>query len=207
MAGRLNVANRSDTLRQTVATLAAAGLLSGCSGTDALKTPADLVTSGVAAIASVPLPKFEGEPIGSPTELYTRIGRGAGLCWFGTHGALKRTHIFHAEAAPASQGGRSEIVIHEKDLALPNPRGNRAFRIQISPSGDNATLEIENIRFPIDTGQKMTADVRRWAHNDLTCSENAQTKGWDAHAGPPQEPNSQPKAVTKPAAKPREQRT
>ncbi len=167
-----------------------------------LKAPAGLVTAGAEAVANVPMPKLDPEPIGSPIEIYTRIGRGAGICWFGPHGELKANHIFHAEVAPPSKGGRSEIVIHEKDLNMPNPRGNRAFRIHISPEGDNAALEIENIRFPIEVGQRMTADVRRWARNDLTCHDAAQTKGWDAKNGPPQ-----PDPPAKPAAKARERKT
>lgn len=182
----------------------------GSTGSDLLKAPAGLVTAGTEAVAktaeavaNVPLPKLDPEPVGSPIEIYTRIGRGAGICWFGTHGELKATHIFHAEVAPASKGGRSEIVIHEKDLSMPNPRGNRAFRVHISPKGDdNAELEIENIRFPIEVGQRMTADIRRWARNDLTCHEAAHTKGWDAQNGPPQ-----PDKPAKPAANPRERKT
>lgn len=171
------------------------------SGADLLKAPTGLVTSSVEALANVPLPKLDPDPVGSPTELYTRIARGAGVCWFGTHGALKATHIFHADAEPASRGGRSEIVIHEKDTKMPNPRGNRAFRVEIAPSGDNASLVIENSRFPLEVGQKMTADVRRWARNDLTCSDSVQTKGWDAINGP------EPKAPALAPAKTGERRT
>lgn len=160
------------------------------------------MSAGAEAVANVQLPSVDADPIGSPIELYTRIGRGAGICWFGTHGELKPTHIFHAEVAPPSKGGRSEIVIHEKDLNMPNPRGNRAFRVHISPDGDNAALEIENIRFPLEVGQRMTADVRRWARNDLTCHDAAHTKGWDAKNGSPQ---ADPPA--KPAAKARERKT
>lgn len=190
-------------LRWVIAASASTAL-AGCSGTgsDSLKTPAGLVTAGAEAMASVPLPKLDPEPIGAPIEIYTRIGRGAGICWFGTHGELKAKYIFHAEVAPPSKGGRSEIVIHEKDLNMPNPRGNRAFRIHISPEGDNAALDIENTRFPFEVGQRMTADVRRWARNDLTCHDKAHTKGWDAKNGPPQQDPS-----AKPAAKARERKT
>lgn len=190
-------------LRWAIALCSTAAVTS-CSSTDSdlLKSPAGLVTAGAEAMAKVPLPKLDPEPIGSPIEIYTRIGRGAGICWFGTHGELKATHIFHAEVAPPSKGGRSEIVIHEKDLNMPNPRGNRAFRVHISPEGDNAALDIENIRFPIEVGQRMTADIRRWARNDLTCQDTAHTKGWDAKNGPPQ-----PDQPAKPAAKARERKT
>lgn len=190
--------------RACLCALAATATTTGCSstGSDLLKAPAGLVTAGAEAVANVQLPKADTDPVGSPIEIYTRIGRGAGICWFGPHGELKATHIFHAEVAPPSKGGRSEIVIHEKDLSMPNPRGNRAFRVHISPHGDNAELEIENIRFPIETGQRMAADIRRWARDDLTCHDAAHTKGWDAKNAPPQ-----PDAPAKPAPKARERKT
>jgi len=200
--------------------LSAIGALTGCSstgsdmlkGSDLLKAPAGLAASGAQAVAGMQLPKLEvpnievpkleGPPVGSPIEIYTRIGRGAGICWFGPHGELKPNYIFHAEAAPESRGGQSEIIIHEKDLRMPNPRGNRAFRVQIIPNGENATVEIENIRFPIETGQRMTADVNRWARDDLTCHETAHTKGWDANAAPAPAAPPPPKS-----AKTRERKT
>jgi hypothetical protein len=178
----------------------AACVLAACSnGSEMLKAPAALVSSGVDAISKVELPKVEmpkidAEPIGSPTEVYTRIGRGVMTCWFGTQGPLKGAYIYHADAQATGRGDRSEIVIHEKDLKLPDPRGNRAFRIQIEPYGENARVEAENFRFPIETAQKMTADIRRFARDDLSCTPKAQTKGWDANASPPS-----PDPVKKPA--------
>lgn len=171
-------------------------------GTAALNAPAALVSQGVEAISSIELPKADADPIGMPTEIYTRVAHGAQLCWFGTHGALKGLYIFHADAAPPSRGGLAEIVIHERDAQMPNPRGNRAFRVQITPAGENATLTVENIRFPIDAGQRMTADVRRWARNDLTCRDENNVKGWDAENAPA---TAQPPA--KVTAKVRDRRT
>lgn len=171
-------------------------------GADLLKAPASFVSTSVDALATIPMPKFEPEPIGSPIELYIRIGRGAGVCWFGTHGLLKATHIFHAEAEPVSRGGRSEIVIHEKDLSMPNPRGARAFRVQIAPAGENARLDIENLRFPPEAGQIMIADVGRWARNDLTCSNVVQTNGWDAKSQRPEPPRPAKESATRVAPVP-----
>lgn len=139
------------------------------------------------ALPALPaLPSPDSDPLGSPTEIYTRVARGATVCWFGPHGPLRGTHIFNAEADPPSKGGRAEIVIHERDASMPNPRGNRAFRVQILPVGERSQLEVENIRFPLETGQSMTADVRRWARNDLSCQNAPQTKGWDAVSKPPE---------------------
>lgn len=191
-----------------------AGLaVAGCSGAaDLLKAPSGLVSGTIESKPAAgstaqtvqtaqsvlptlpslpalpPFPAADSDPVGSPTEIYTRIARGATLCWFGTHGTLKSTHIFNAEAEPPSKGGRAEIVIHERDPSQPNPRGPRAFRIQILPVGDNAKLEVENVRFPIEIGQAMTGDVRRWARDDLTCAGAPQTRGWDAESKPPEAP-------------------
>ncbi len=215
---------RRSAIRPPSLTCLLAGLaVAGCSGgAGLLKSPAGLVSGTIdskpatataqpvqtaqsflpslPALPALPtLPAADSDPIGSPTEIYTRIARGATLCWFGTHGTLKGTYIFSADAEPPSKGGRAEIVIHERDPTMPNPRGNRAFRIQILPSGDNAKLEVENIRFPIDTGQAMTADVRRWARNDLTCAGAPQIKGWDAESKRPEaSPPPAPRKSRKP---------
>ena len=174
--------------------------LCACSNTsELLKAPSGLVTGTIEKIQSIPipaLPEADPEPTGSPTEIYTRIARGATVCWFGAHGALKRSHIFHAEAEPPAKGGRSEIIIHEKDSVTPNPRGNRAFRVLVTPSGDTATVEAENSRFPLETGQRMRSDVRRWARGDLRCGDANQTKGWEPQQKPPEPetPNARPKS-------------
>jgi hypothetical protein len=174
--------------RPLVRRLAASGLLvvlgaCGGGGQDLLKAPTSLVTGAAETLAKIKpptLPVADLDPTGSPTEIYTRVARGVTTCWFGAHGTLKPTHILHAEAEPPSRGGRSELVIHEKDLSLPNPRGNRAFRVSIIPTGETATLEVENVRFPLETGQQMRAAVRRWSRGDLSCADSAKTEGWAA---------------------------
>jgi hypothetical protein len=131
------------------------------------------------ATAAVPeLPQIDSDPIGPPTELYARIARGAQNCWFGGNGPLKSQYIFHADAEPPSKGGQAEIVIHEIDKSTPNPRGARAFRVTVTPSGDTSTVQSENSRFSLEVGQRMSADVRRWARNDLSCVAKGQTNGW-----------------------------
>jgi hypothetical protein len=163
--------------------------LGACSSSeDLLKAPTGLVNSAAETLAKMPMPVADTEPTGSPTEIYTRIARGVTACWFGSHGSLKGAYILHADAEPPARGGRSELVIHEKDQGLPNPRGNRAFRVTITPNGDNAALEVENVRFPLEIGQHMRAQVRRWARNDLSCGDAPKTEGWDAQHKPPDEP-------------------
>jgi hypothetical protein len=160
--------------------------LAGCAGNTlpTLEAPslgAGLTTGALAnlATAAIPeLPQVDPDPIGPPTELYARIARGAQTCWFGGNGPLKRQYIFHADAEPPSKGGQAEIVIHEIDKSTPNPRGARAFRVTVTPTGDTSTVQSENARFPLEIGQRMTADVRRWARNDLSCVAKGQTNGW-----------------------------
>lgn len=140
-----------------------------------LAQPSAIVASGITTLGSVSmptvaLPEADPDPVGTPTELYNRIARGATRCWFGADGGLKANYIFNASAEPGSKGGSAEIIIHEKDPRMPDPRGNRWFRVQIMAAGDSATVEVENIRFPTDVGQRMEREVRRWARDDMNCS-------------------------------------
>jgi hypothetical protein len=179
-------------------------MVGGCANSSLPPLPtANLVTGG---LSGLPVPEFklpdaDAEPMGTPTQIYTRVARGAQICWFGGNGALKSKYIFYADAEPPSKGGQSEIVIHERDATTPNPRGARAFRVLVTPSGDNAALQTENVRFPLEVGQKMIADVRRWARDDLTCAGSGQTTGWTPEIKPPAAPA--PPVTPKPPIKPR----
>jgi hypothetical protein len=170
----------------------AAIALAGCANTSLPSLPPpNLMTGGLPTlpIPDLTLPQADFEPTGTPTQMYTRIARGAQICWFGGNGALKAKYIFYADAEPPSKGGQSEIVIHERDLTTPNPRGARAFRVLVSPAGDTATLVTENIKFPFETGQKMVADVRRWARDDLSCASSGHTTGWTPNMAPSTQPS------------------
>lgn len=141
-----------------------------------------LETSSLATLDVPELPKISapvGPPpiVGSPTEVYTRIARGALGCWFAANGPLKGTHVFHADAEPAHKGGRAEIVIHERDLTAPSPRGLKAFRIIVEPVGDSGALTIENLKLPKPVGDAMEQDVRRWGSGAIGCGEPA--LGWN----------------------------
>ena len=118
----------------------------------------------------------------SPTELYARIGRGAMACWFGANGPLKLGYIFHAEAEPASRGGKAEIVIHARELGQPNPRGPKAYRVNIVPVGETASVQPENLRMPEAVGAAMTADVERWSKGESACSSQAVAGSWSPQA-------------------------
>jgi hypothetical protein len=142
---------------------AAAGLLAGgCSGTTPLSLPALPQITGTVSEAPI---------VGPPTEVYARVARGAMACWFGTSGPLKTDYVYHAEAEPASQGGKAEIVIHERDRTSDNPRGLRAYRVAITPDGESSTLAVENLKLPEQLAKSMEADVRRWGSGAIGCSD------------------------------------
>ena len=131
--------------------------------------------------ANAPLPSLpeiadalsvsQDEVVGSPIDIYARVARGAMSCWFESSGPLKANYIYHAEAEPASKGGKSEIVIHERDRQSENPKGLQAFRVSIAPKGETATLSIENLKLPEPLARSMDNDVRRWAAGAIGCTD------------------------------------
>ena len=136
--------------------------------------------------------------VGSATEIYARVARGANTCWFVgggplNAGPLKKAYIYHAEADAPSRGGKAEIVIHERDLRQPNPRGAKAYRVDIEPAGETATLKTENLKMPEPMAAAMTADVNRWAKGDQGCQGASTAAGWGAQA--PIDPAAKPVAT------------
>jgi hypothetical protein len=129
----------------------------------------------------------EAEVVGSPTEVYARVARGAMACWFGAAGPLKADYVYHAEAQPAAQGGKSEILIHERDRRSENPRGLKAFRVAIAPKAGTATLTVENLKLAEPQAKSMEKDVRRWAAGAIGCSE---ANGEWAPEGPGPDPET-----------------
>jgi hypothetical protein len=137
----------------------------------------------------------ESPAVGPPTEVYARVARGAMACWFGTAGPLKKDYVYHAEAQPPAQGGKAEIVIHERDRTSENPRGLRAFRIAIAPDGEASSLAVENLKLPEPLAKSMQEDVRRWAAGAIGCT--GADRGWAPRS---------PEAPQKPKRKPRAQK-
>ncbi len=174
-----------------LAALAAAG----CGGGGGL-SPAALPD-----LPKIELPALSGtEAItGSPTEVYTSVARGALTCWFGATGPLKGAYIYHAEAAPPSKGGRSEIVVRTRDETASDPRSLRAFRIGIAPGEGSTHVEAENFTIPEPLATRMKADTVRWAHGQEGCGEAPMTAGWSAA---PEEATSGKKTAAKAAKKP-----
>ena len=144
------------------------------------------------------LPKVSGPAVGTPTEVYTRVARGALLCWFGGNGPLKGKYIYHADAAPPSKGGRAEIGIHTREEET-SPRGNRVYHISIEPMAERANLTVENIRLPDELAQQLQEDTQRWAasEDEVSCRDEAIAQGWDPKAAAEAQAKSAGKAAPK----------
>lgn len=177
---------------KTIPSLGLAVLMAGCSGAlPSLELPASSETTTAASAAMPAMPSLAkllpgDSAVGTPTEVYTRIARGALTCWFGAAGPLKAQYIYHAEAAPPSKGGHSQIEIFVRDPTAADPRSQRAYRIAILPSGDSAAkVEIENLKIPEPLSTRMSADVARWSADEGGCGDDAVTVGWSAEPQPP----------------------
>ena len=123
-----------------------------------------LATSGISSLGAA------SEHVEPPVEIYSRIARGALRCWFGAEGSLKKSHVFHADVAPAAAGGGAEIAIYERDKSGQTPHAVRAFRISIARSGEGSTLQSENYRIPEPVARDMGADITRWGKGQEGCS-------------------------------------
>ncbi len=116
--------------------------------------------------------------VGPPTDIYARVARGALHCWFGRSGPLKAKYIYHAEADPASKGGKAEIIIHERDNSKETLRGPAAFRVLITPDEEASKVAVENLILPKPMGEAMEHDVRRWSAGEIDCG--VASAGWSA---------------------------
>lgn len=155
--------------------VAAGVLLGGCAGssldTSMLgPTTAALKLPEVPSLPNIELPKMPAPIVGTPTEVYERIGHGAVTCWFGASGPLKGTHIYEASADSPHKGGQAEIAVRERDEAAPVQRGIRAFRVSIRPDGnEKASVEAENLKLPDPLASRLKHNVEAWAAGKTGC--------------------------------------
>ncbi|MBU2582621.1 MAG: hypothetical protein KJ622_12970 [Alphaproteobacteria bacterium] len=173
----------------TIAALFAA--VGGCSSNIKLE---DLQSGATGALKAIPqaaqaiVPKAVKPPVGSATEVYTRVARGALTCWMGGQGGMRATHLFQADAKPRSEGGAAQIDIHERLKDKPNVPGKRVFAVTIAPLGEGASVTVDNLGLPQQEGEAMSLDVERWAAAEEGCPKEPITEGWAI-----------PAAVTEPA--------
>lgn len=146
------------------------------------KFPASLSPGSGAALA----PASE-QPTGTATEVYRRIAQGANTCWFGGAGPLKKDYIYHAQADAPSRGGNAEIIVHVRDPSQPNPRGAKAFKINVVAKGDEAEVKTGNLKMAANVAAAMASDVDRWSKGDQGCANasTATAAGWSPAAEAP----------------------
>jgi hypothetical protein len=166
------------------ALLVVAGL-SGCAGNGPELQAPDIQPTSEASATIAPSPDLEGKGIpitgatGSATDIYSRIARGAMGCWFAVGGPLKKDYIFHATADAPSRGGKAEVVIHQRDPTQPNPRGPKAYVVEIQPTGDSsASITAENRKMTNTVAAAMTDDVSRWSKGEDGCIGASTPAGW-----------------------------
>jgi hypothetical protein len=158
---------------------AAPTLTSGLPEKEAVPAPEALpALPGMSAIAN--LTKGAALPVGTPTDVYTRVARGALTCWFGASGPLKGPYIYHADADPPSKGGKAEIDIRTRDRDAADPRSLKAFHIGIEAGGEGTRVDVQNVKIPEPLAARLTADVSRWAADQEGCGETPITSGWSA---------------------------
>lgn len=200
--------------------LLAAAALSGCAGnapqlpsigTGLAADTASTATSNSPPPASIPgsADAPPGIPVpgavGSATEIYSHIASGAMACWFSVNGPLKKDYIFHAAADPPSRGGggKAVITIHERDPSQPNPRGIKAYIVEILPTGEaSAHVTVENRKMTDVYAAAMKDDISRWSKGEDGCSGPTTAAAWPPRAAPVAEAASKPAKTAKKAKKP-----
>jgi len=216
-------------LATRILALLAAAALSACAGDGGLQLQPPDAVQNAPSVGSLPRPAAANsihQSGGSATELYSRIARGAMSCWFAVGGPLKKDYVYHASADAPSRGGKAEILIHQRDTTQPNPRGPKAFQVEIQPTGESsATITTENLKLSDAYARSVTDDVARWAKGEEGCTGSSTAAGWapalpaepvvaeekpkmtkhkakTAHGKAAAKPSAQAKAKTAPAAAP-----
>jgi len=110
---------------------------------------------------------------GEPIAIYTLVARGIHACWFGAGGPLRNTHVFRAEAQSQTKGGEAEIIIHERDLAQADQRGQQAVRIAFENAAGLVRVAIAVTKVPPGYGEPMVRDVGAWAKGQAGCELRA----------------------------------
>lgn len=205
--------------------------LAGCAGNTpeiqslSSGTPSEPPPSTGAGTAASASPAGNSEPagvpvsgaVGSATDIYAHIARGAMACWFAVNGPLKKNYIFHAAAEAPSRGGGGQavITIHERDPSQANPRGVKAYVVEIQPAGEaSANVRVDNRKMSDAYAAAMTDDISRWAKGEEGCTGPSTPVAWapkslEAVAEAPAKKSKKakpkappPKPAQKPAANP-----
>ncbi|HUS96844.1 MAG TPA: hypothetical protein VMX97_08915 [Hyphomicrobiaceae bacterium] len=152
-------------------TFATAAAMAGCSANLPLSTGSTAApTTSLAANSDAALGSGFGTGVSAaPVDVYQRIARQASRCWFAQDSTLHGTHMFHATAAPLSDGGRVEIAIHKREANIKKPWGARAYIIELTGS-TTTYINFKNISLDLPTQDKIKSDAFAWANNRQQCS-------------------------------------
>jgi hypothetical protein len=151
-------------------------------------SPSGQIETGAAASPAALAPLETATLVqGSPTEVYARVASGALRCWFGAKGPLKATHVFHAEAAPPSEGGVAEIVLHERDVSMRDQRGARAFRVSFVGEAGSVRVGVAALKIAAPLADLMVKDVATWAQGGAGCEAGSLSPPAEV-AAPPDKP-------------------
>jgi hypothetical protein len=202
-----------------VPALLVASALSGCAGNAPQLPSLSMPTASTEAVPEASSPSANpsgstdsppGIPVpgavGSTTDIYSRIASGAMACWFSVSGPLKKDYIFHAAADAPSRGGggKAVVTIHQRDLTAPNPRGPKAYVVEILPSGESsANVTVENRKMSDVYAAAMTDDITRWSKGEEGCHGSSTVAKWPPAPGETvaQAPAKTAKKVKKPKTK------
>ncbi len=132
---------------------------------------------------------------GTPTGVFTQVAQGVLGCWFGADGPLKASHVYRAEAEPPAKGGEAEIVIHERDTALRDQRGPRAYRISFASEMGGVRVTPAALKLDLKLAEAMARDVEMWAKEGAKAGAGCQLRA----LFPPPAPAAVAKAPAKPA--------
>jgi hypothetical protein len=88
----------------------------------------------------------------SPAQVYAKIARRARACWF--------------KPEARGDGSRADINIYE---VKPQGKFDKVFVVKFRSREDGTVIGTDNISLPYALGQKLTADVGRWAQGNQAC--------------------------------------
>ncbi|MEO1206601.1 MAG: hypothetical protein AAFV45_09735 [Pseudomonadota bacterium] len=180
-------------LRAHLLVISLAASMAGCGATLDPSGSLGGLATGTLQLPKIvmPIPSGFGGPVGSATDVYSRIARGVLTCWLGANGPLKSTHLFHAVSQPERLGGLSQIVLYQKAKGKERKRGARAATVTIEPFGSSATVSFENLRLDDRLAERFNANVHSWAADNEGCAPKGINEGWETVAPS----NGQPQPV------------
>lgn len=71
------------------------------------------------------------------------------------------------------------VTIHQRDLTAPNPRGPKAYVVEIIPRGESsANVTVDNRKMSDVYAAAMTDDISRWSKGEEGCLGPSTVAKW-----------------------------